>query len=102
MFFCEQVGTRLHFVSTVTLLLLHSCFQVNITRSSSESTQLTLNAGKGDCVLHMVSNIPEENFILRLPSYDKILTPVNGAYFLILMVLVFGGTWACCAPLSPC
>ncbi|KAG4922256.1 hypothetical protein JHK86_051069 [Glycine max] len=71
--------------------------KVNITRSSSESTQLTLNAGKGDCVLHMVSNIPEENFILRLPSYDKILTPVNGAYFLIMMVLVFGGTWACCA-----
>ena len=48
-------------------------------------------------MLHMVSNIPDENFILRLPSYDKILTPVNGAYFLILMVLVFGGTWACCA-----
>ena len=45
----------------------------------------------------MVSNIPEENFILRLPSYDKLLTPVNGAYFLILMVLVFGGTWVCCA-----
>ncbi|KAL5143982.1 hypothetical protein HKD37_09G026789 [Glycine soja] len=71
--------------------------KVNITQSSSKSTQLTLNAGKGDCVLHMVSNIPDDNFILRLPSYDKILTPVNGAYFLILMVLVFGGTWACCA-----
>lgn len=71
--------------------------KVNITQSSSQSTQLTLNAGKGDCVLHMVTHIPDGNSFLRLPSYDKILTPVNGAYFLILMVLLFGGTWAFCA-----
>ncbi|TKY65670.1 hypothetical protein E2542_SST08530 [Spatholobus suberectus] len=70
--------------------------KVNITRTSSESTQVTLTAGKGVCVLH-VTHTPEPNFVLRLPSFDKILTPVNGAYFLILMVLVFGGTWACCA-----
>ncbi|KAL2330547.1 hypothetical protein Fmac_018128 [Flemingia macrophylla] len=69
--------------------------KVNITRTSGENTQLTLNAGKGECVLHMPR--PEGNFFLRFPSYDKILTPVNGAYFLILMVLFFGGTWACCA-----
>ncbi|KAL9315192.1 hypothetical protein ACSQ67_016193 [Phaseolus vulgaris] len=71
-------------------------FQINITRSSSESTQLTLNAGKEDCVLHLV-HIPEDNFVFHLPSYDKVLTPVNGAYFLILMVLMFGATWVCCA-----
>ncbi|CAJ1811911.1 unnamed protein product [Sphenostylis stenocarpa] len=71
--------------------------EINITRSSGESTQLTLNAGKGDCVLHLLTHIPENNFFLHLPSYDKILTPVNGAYFLILMVLIFGATWACCA-----
>lgn len=70
--------------------------KVYITRISHASTQLTLNAGKGDCVLHMVTPVPEGNLFLRLPSYDKILTPVNGAYFLILMVLFFGGTWACC------
>ncbi|XP_061349972.1 uncharacterized protein LOC133295188 [Gastrolobium bilobum] len=70
--------------------------KVNITQTSRESTQLTLNAGKGDCVLHTVTRIPEANFFLRLPSYDKILTPVNGAYFLIVTVVVFGGTWACC------
>ncbi|KAJ1384219.1 hypothetical protein SESBI_42722 [Sesbania bispinosa] len=75
----------------------HTCiFQINITRPSSESTQLTLNAGKGDCVLHMVTHVPKGSFFLRLPSYDKILTPVNGAYFLIFNVLVFGGIWACC------
>ncbi|XP_027351633.1 uncharacterized protein LOC113862701 [Abrus precatorius] len=70
--------------------------KVNIKRIRSETTQLTLNAGKGDCVLHMVTHKSERNFFLRLPSYEKILTPVNGAYFLILTVLVFGGTWACC------
>ncbi|XP_068485662.1 uncharacterized protein [Phaseolus vulgaris] len=70
--------------------------KINITRSSSESTQLTLNAGKEDCVLHLV-HIPEDNFVFHLPSYDKVLTPVNGAYFLILMVLMFGATWVCCA-----
>lgn len=70
---------------------------MNITRIRSESSQqLTLDAGKGDCVLHMVTPIPEGSFFLRLPSYDKLLTPVNGAYFLIFTVLVFGGTWACC------
>lgn len=71
-------------------------FQVTIKRIRSESEQLTLNAGKGDCVLHTVTQKPEERFFLRLPSFDKILTPVNGAYFLILTVLVFGVTWACC------
>lgn len=71
-------------------------FQVDISRSSDKSTQLTLNAGKGDCVLHIVTHKPNANFFVRLPSSDKILTRVNGAYFLILMVILFGGTWAFC------
>lgn len=33
---------------------------------------------------------------MRLPSYDQLVTPINGAYFLILSVLIFGATWACC------
>jgi len=47
-------------------------------------------------VLHLV-HTPANNFFLRLPSYDKILTPVNCAYFLIFMVLMIGATWVCCA-----
>ncbi|WJX82324.1 hypothetical protein P8452_65100 [Trifolium repens] len=70
--------------------------KVTIKRTRSESTDLTLDAGKGDCVLHTAIPIPEPSFFLRLPSYDKILTPVNGAYFLIFTVLVFGGIWGCC------
>ena len=38
----------------------------------------------------------ERNFFLNLPSYDKLVTPVNGAYFLIVTVVIFGGSWACC------
>lgn len=70
--------------------------KVTIKRIKSESTELTLDAGKGDCVLHTVISVPEASFFLRLPSYDKILTPVNGAYFLIFTVIVFAVTWACC------
>lgn len=36
------------------------------------------------------------NFVLHLPSYDQLITPINGAYFLILTVIMFGGAWACC------
>ncbi|CAJ2670992.1 unnamed protein product [Trifolium pratense] len=70
--------------------------KVTIKRIRSESTELTLDAGKGDCVLHAATLVPEQSFFLRLPSYDKILTPVNGAYFLIFTLLVFGGIWGCC------
>ncbi|GMJ01622.1 hypothetical protein like AT3G51580 [Hibiscus trionum] len=35
-------------------------------------------------------------FFSKLPSYDKLLTPVNGAYLLIVAVVVLGGSWACC------
>ncbi|KAL5058334.1 hypothetical protein RYX36_029938 [Vicia faba] len=69
--------------------------KVTIKRIHSENTQLTLDAGKGDCVLHTATPIPESYF-LHFPSYDKILTPINGAYFLIFAVLVFGGICACC------
>ena len=36
------------------------------------------------------------NIFVYPHKYDKILTPANGAYFLILIVLVLGGTCACC------
>jgi hypothetical protein len=68
-------------------------FQIDISLSNDKSSKIILNAGKGECVLHWD---PHVNFYVRLPSYDKLVTPVNGAYFLILSLFVFGGTWACC------
>lgn len=47
-------------------------------------------------MLHTDHPESEENFFIYLPSYDKLLTPINGAYFLILSALIFGVTWACC------
>lgn len=58
-----------------------------------KSNKIVLKAGNGECVLQMGS---EGNFFLRFPSYEKVVTPINGAYFLIVTVLIFGGTWACC------
>ncbi|KAI4353551.1 hypothetical protein L6164_002491 [Bauhinia variegata] len=74
----------------------HRTRMINITLTNSGITKLTLNAGHGDCDLQLVDPVSEGNFFVRLPSYDKLLTPVNGAYFLIITVIVFGGTWACC------
>ncbi|XP_054780833.1 uncharacterized protein LOC129288340 [Prosopis cineraria] len=74
----------------------HRNKKINVSVTSSEITKLTLNAGKGECVLHLGTPVPEEGIFFRLPSYEKVLTPINGAYFLIVAVLIFGGTWACC------
>ncbi|XP_028764552.1 uncharacterized protein LOC114722643 [Neltuma alba] len=74
----------------------HQSKKINVSVTSSETTKLALNAGKGECVLHLGTPVPEEGIFFRLPSYEKVLTPVNGAYFLIVAVLIFGGTWACC------
>ncbi|KAE8099015.1 hypothetical protein FH972_017032 [Carpinus fangiana] len=66
--------------------------KISISLSNDQSSIIILNAGNSECVLHWDL---KESFV-RLPTYDKLVTPVNGAYFLILTVLVFGGTWACC------
>ncbi|KAM4090795.1 hypothetical protein ACJW30_09G089300 [Castanea mollissima] len=69
--------------------------RINVPLTYDKSYKIILDAGHGECVLP-VTPPGEGNSIFILPSYDKLLTPVNGAYFLILTVLVFGGTWACC------
>ncbi|KAJ4704230.1 SUN domain-containing protein 2 [Melia azedarach] len=74
----------------------HQAQKINISLSVVKNTKLTLNAGYGECVLHMDHPESEKNAFVYLPSYDNLVTPINGAYFLILSVLVFGGTWACC------
>ncbi|KAF7825414.1 uncharacterized protein G2W53_016578 [Senna tora] len=73
----------------------HKTEKVNISLISSGSAQLSLNAGRGNCVLHPGTRVPQEKMFPQFASHDKFLTPINGAYFLILIVIVFGGTWAC-------
>ncbi|KAJ7961075.1 SUN domain-containing protein 2 [Quillaja saponaria] len=74
----------------------HQSKKMNVSVTINKSTKLILDAGNGQCVLDMGLLVSYGKFFLRLPSYDKLITPVNGAYFLISAVLVFGGTWACC------
>lgn len=77
------------FLSRVSLF----AFQLNLT--VGERTEVTLNAKHGECVLHLAPHVSQDNFFVHLPSYDQLITPINGAYFLI-MVVVFGGMCAFC------
>ncbi|XP_039010613.1 uncharacterized protein LOC120139484 isoform X3 [Hibiscus syriacus] len=74
----------------------HETQKVNISLTISETGELLVSAENGNCVLLMNPLASKGNPFLNLPSYDKLLTPVNGAYFLIATVLVFGGSLACC------
>ncbi|XP_048141940.1 uncharacterized protein LOC115732497 [Rhodamnia argentea] len=74
----------------------HHIKKINISLSMGEGSKVVLNAGKRDCVLHMGPLVADTSVFLYLPSFDKLITPINGAYFLILAVVVFGGVLACC------
>lgn len=75
-------------------LTKHKSQRVNIS-ISGDTNKLILDAGKGECVLHMYP--PQENTLsIHLPSYEKLVTPINGAYFLIVSVVIFGGAWGFC------
>ncbi|KAH0934972.1 hypothetical protein HID58_012089, partial [Brassica napus] len=72
----------------------HQSQRVNIS-ISGDTNKIILDAGKGECVLHMYP--PQENTLsIHLPSYEKLVTPINGAYFLIVSVVIFGGAWGFC------
>lgn len=72
----------------------HQSQRVNIS-ISGDTNKIILDAGKGECVLHMYP--PKENTLsIHLPSYEKLVTPINGAYFLIVSVVIFGGAWGFC------
>lgn len=61
-----------------------------------KSNKIVLKAGKGECVLQMDPFVSEGNFFMRFPSYEKLVTPINGAYLLIVTVIIFGGMLAFC------
>jgi hypothetical protein len=75
-------------------ILKHQTEKINVSLTNEKGSKLILNAGNGECAL--LVDPPGEGNFMHFPSYDKLVTPVNGAYFLIFTVLVFGGTWACC------
>ncbi|KAB5552245.1 hypothetical protein DKX38_009556 [Salix brachista] len=82
------------FVGLLFKRVLPFAFQINLT--VGENTEVKLNAKNGECVLHLDPLESHGNFFLHLPSYDQLITPINGAYFLIITAVVFGGTFTCC------
>lgn len=78
----------------IEIRVVFSYFQITIPLTlltSETSTKLILDAGNGECVLYTSPLVTGQNLFLHLPSFDQLATPVNGAYFLILAVLIFGG-----------
>ncbi|XP_031265597.1 dentin sialophosphoprotein-like isoform X2 [Pistacia vera] len=74
----------------------HKTEKIIISSAVGKSNKVIFNTRSGECVLHMNSVKSGEKFFVYLPSYENLLSPINGAYFLILSVLILGGTWACC------
>ncbi|XP_058209338.1 uncharacterized protein LOC131322149 isoform X2 [Rhododendron vialii] len=69
---------------------------VSQTIGGNTRTKIILKSGNGECTLQMGPHQSKGDFLQRLPSYYKQLTPIYGAYLLFLIALIVGGTWACC------
>ncbi|GAB2272071.1 hypothetical protein Dimus_006890 [Dionaea muscipula] len=77
----------------------HQAQQINISLNGVSNFVISLNAGYGDCILQLGPSVSKGNLFKWLPppySYSKLLTPMYGAYLLLLAILVVGGVWACC------
>ncbi|GMP51491.1 hypothetical protein CsSME_00017700 [Camellia sinensis var. sinensis] len=69
---------------------------VNISWTIGQNTKIVLKYANETCVLHNGTPLSEwNNFLQRLPSYYKQVTPIYVAYFLFLIALIVGGSWAC-------
>lgn len=74
----------------------HQTEKINISANVGVGSSFVLNAGDGDCTIHTGALAPQFNFYQQFPSYGTYATPINGAYLLIVISIVVGGTFACC------
>ncbi|KAF9595766.1 hypothetical protein IFM89_003508 [Coptis chinensis] len=74
----------------------HQAKKINASTTVGKAQKITLNTNPGGCVLNTGVIVSEGNFFQRIPSYANLVTPTYGAYFIILVALVVGGTWGCC------
>lgn len=74
----------------------HQTEMVSVLLPNGGTNEIRLNAGYGDCILHLGAPVSQVNFFRNLPSYSKFITPIYGAYLLFLILLISGGVWACC------
>ncbi|XP_010922753.1 uncharacterized protein [Elaeis guineensis] len=69
----------------------------NITKISinaTEGLEIFLSARSENCTLHTKAS--DWNLFQDFPAYATHLTPIYGAYFLCVTMVICGGTWACC------
>ncbi|URE08216.1 hypothetical protein MUK42_04654 [Musa troglodytarum] len=86
----------LHIDHDIGPLSRNSSKKINIPVNYWNATEIVLNAGKGDCVLHIATPVSDWNLFQQFPVYATHLTPIYGTYFLLVIVVLVGGTWVCC------
>ncbi|KAI3952821.1 hypothetical protein MKX01_006864 [Papaver californicum] len=80
----------------------HRAKKISVSVIAEGISTISLHAGSGECVLHTgvpVSSVPKGNYFPtfpQMPSYTTLASPIYGAYFLFLVALIIGGSWACC------
>ncbi|KAL7612104.1 hypothetical protein Lser_V15G09098 [Lactuca serriola] len=73
-------------------LPIHQMNKIKISRDIFYSNvAIALNTSVGDCVIHVAAPPPETNYQKYPSSYSIYITPINGAYFVIL-IFIIGGT----------
>uniref|UniRef100_A0A803MI18 DUF7356 domain-containing protein n=1 Tax=Chenopodium quinoa TaxID=63459 RepID=A0A803MI18_CHEQI len=70
--------------------------QMEMSLADGGINEITLNAGYGNCVLHVGTPASQGNYFQLLPSYSKFMTPTYGAYLVLVITLIAGGVLGCC------
>ncbi|KDP21645.1 hypothetical protein JCGZ_03316 [Jatropha curcas] len=71
----------------------HQAKRIKIVANIEGSPSIIINAGNGKCIIHIGSLKGDSEFYKQFTTH---LSPIYGAYFLFFIVLIAGGTWACC------
>ncbi|RAL39222.1 unnamed protein product [Cuscuta campestris] len=76
----------------------HQIIRVNISSTLSKGSKIVVDTGSsGRCELQLGQSVASmDSFVQQLSLYSKQVTPIYGVYFLFLVALVIGGTWASC------
>lgn len=74
----------------------HKTRQMDISSIVGKNSELIVNSGNAKCELHLVNPVSVDNLMRQLTFYSKQVTPIYAVYASFLLVLLFGGTWACC------
>ncbi|KAL0338069.1 UNVERIFIED_CONTAM: hypothetical protein Sangu_1329000 [Sesamum angustifolium] len=74
----------------------HKTRRMDISSIVGKNNELIVNSGSAKCELHLVNPVSVDNLMRQLSFYSKQVTPIYAVYASFLLVLLLGGTWACC------